>query len=442
MLCRMPFLAYTLKMNWYRLLLLITFLIYIDISSNAFNDSDYVELRCKLEKQADKFPDFKVWDKFIYHRTEFYTGDPDRENAAWKLLVPKSLRGMVMRNAHDTPTSAHGGVSKTVERLRRYLYWPGLFKDVSEYIGHCEVCKTTKHPTKVLRPPMGRYTPIERVFQKLYVDLIGPFPRSRNGHIGILIVLDHMSKFTFLCPLKKLQSSPIINFLKVQVFDVFGVPEYIVSDNGSQFKAKEFDAFLTKCGIKHTLTAIHSPQSNSSERVNRSINAALRAYIQKDQRDWDRHLSSINSALRNSIHQSTGYSPYFVVFGQHMVTHGDNYALLRNIDMTSEGVVEPNYRFDNILAVRDNVRTNLRKAYDRNESQYNLRSRQTKYVVGQEVLRRNFSQSNMAKSFNAKLDKTFLRARVREKLGSSYYVLEDDNGKLIGTFHAKDMQPY
>lgn len=224
------------------------------------------------------------------------------------------------------------------------------------------------------------------------------------------------------------------------MFDVFGVPEYVVTDNGSQFKSKEFEAFLTRCGIKHTFTALYSAQNNSSERVNRSVNAALRAYVENDQREWDCHLSSINSALRNSIHQTTGYSPYFIVFGQHMITHGDNYALLKSINMTSEGLVETNHRYENILNVRDRVRTNLHKSFEQNKCRYNLRSRPIQYSVGQEVYRRNFAQSDMSKSFNAKLAKTFLRARVREKVGSSYYILEDANGKLIGTFHAKDIQ--
>lgn len=53
----------------------------------------------------------------------------------------------------------------------------------------------------------------------------------------------------------------------------------------------------TQYGIKHQLTAVYSPQANESERVNRSINEALRSYIRDDQRQWDHYLGSVNSAL-------------------------------------------------------------------------------------------------------------------------------------------------
>lgn len=109
----------------------------------------------------------------------------------WRLLVPTSLRKDVIYSAHDIPTADHGGIAKTAERIRRYFYWPGLMKDVKGYINNCNLCKTSKSPNMILRPPMGETVKSERPFQRLYLDLFGPFPRTKKGHIGILIVLDH-----------------------------------------------------------------------------------------------------------------------------------------------------------------------------------------------------------------------------------------------------------
>ncbi|XP_065365361.1 uncharacterized protein LOC135958385 [Calliphora vicina] len=72
---------------------------------------------------------------------------------------------------------------------------------------------------------------------------------------------------------------------------------------------------------------------------------------------------------------------------------------------------------------------------------YDLRTRPIAFSVGQEVYRRNFSQSNFEKRYNAKLAPVFLKAKIREKVGNHYYVLEDTNGKVVGTFHAKDIRP-
>ncbi|EAL58372.1 KIAA1133 protein [Wolbachia endosymbiont of Drosophila ananassae] len=75
-----------------------------------------------------------------------------------------------------------------------------------------------------------------------------------------------------------------------EIFVCFGTPEVLVSDNGTQFKSQDFAAFISKHGIQHIFTGAYSPQSNAAERVNRSINAALRSYIRSDQRLWDLYI--------------------------------------------------------------------------------------------------------------------------------------------------------
>jgi len=224
-------------------------------------------------------------------------------------------------------------MQKTIAKIRRNLFWPGLLKDVRDNIRSCDACKENKAPNYTLRPPMGEHCPTYRPFQRLYIDLLGPYPRSKQGHVGLLIVLDHFSKYPWLQPLKKFTSAAIIEFLLKQVFHSVGVPETIVSDNGTQFKASEFNAFITELGINHVYTALYSPQSNAAERVNRSLLAAIRSYLKNDQTEWDMHITSITCSLRSSLHQSLGCSPYLALFGLHMITHGSDYKLLKDLSL-------------------------------------------------------------------------------------------------------------
>lgn len=286
---------------------------------------------------------------------------------------------------------------------------------------------------------MGKQLTFIRPFQRLYIDLLGPYPRSKSGFIGLLIVLDHFSKFHWICPLRKFTSNVIQDFLEKQIFHVYGVPEVILSDNGSQFKSNEFNAFLTSYGVSHTYTAYYSPQSNASERVNRSLIAGIRAYLKNDHRLWDEKLSFISCALRNSIHQSLNISPYHALYGINMITHGSSYALLKNVQMLDEPSMKLS-RDDQLQNLREDIRKSIKSAYEKTRDQYNLRTRIQSFNVGQEVFRRNFAQSSSEKAFNAKLAPLFIKSRVREKLGQHYYILEDLQGKLIGTFHAKDMR--
>lgn len=286
---------------------------------------------------------------------------------------------------------------------------------------------------------MGNQVVTSRPFQRLYVDLLGPYPRSKQGHVGILIVLDHLTMFHWLYPLKKFTSSIIQKYLLEHIFHIYGTPETLLSDNGSQFKANEFNLFLTGLGVHHTYTAIYSPQSNASERVNRSILAGIRSYLKKDQTLWDKNLSYISCALRNSVHQTIQCSPYYAVFGQEMVTHGSTYSLLRNLHLLSEPSINLG-RDDQLQLLHQDIRKHIDKAYEVNKNQYNLRTRPISYNVGQYVYRRNFAQSNLERKFNSKLAPTFLKSKIKQKVGNSYYILEDENGKLLGTYHAKDLR--
>lgn len=314
-----------------------------------------------------------------------------------------------------------------------------MVRDVRNYVRQCETCKTTKAPNYVLKPPMGNQSTSVRPFQRLYVDILGPYPRSKSGYIGLLIVLDHFSKYHWLCPLKKFTSSVIQNFLKTQIFHMYGVPEVIISDNGSQFRANDFNAFLTENGIQHLYTALYSPQSNASERVNRSLIAGIRTYLKADHRLWDEKLSEISCALRNSFHQSINSSPYYALFGFNMITHATSYQLLRQLQILDEPTARIN-REDSLQQMRSNIREAIQQAYHRNTHQYNLRSRPQNFNVGQEIFRRNFAQSNVEKRFNAKLSPLFVKAKIKEKVGHNYYILEDLQGKVIGTYHGKDLR--
>ncbi|XP_036348058.1 uncharacterized protein K02A2.6-like, partial [Rhagoletis pomonella] len=309
----------------------------IDLESDAFQDEGYATLKNKFSENPDKFPDMKIVDKLLYIRTEHAIGDDPEDKFTWKLWVPERLKHEALKQAHDSLTSSHAGIQKTIEKLRRYLFWPGLAKDVREYIRQCEICKENKAPNVTLRPPMGAHSPTCRPFQKF-----------------------------------------------------FGVPETVVSDNGTQFKANDFQAFLTELGIKQVFTALYSPQSNAAERVNRSLLAAIRLYLKNDQSEWDLHLSSISCSLRSALHQSLGCSPYRALFGLDMITHGSNYKLLKELSLLEEPIV-PISRSDNLALLRKDIQASIRKAYDKNVKQYNLRSKPVSYKEGQVVYRRNFA---------------------------------------------------
>lgn len=102
-------------------------------------------------------------------------------------------------------------------------------------------------------------------------------PNKFSSHIGVFILPDHMSKFNFLERIKEINAQNILRFLGKRVLLIFGIPEPITTNDGVQLKSFMFNPLLENCGVHHNSTAFCSPQSNASERGNRSVLTAIRA---------------------------------------------------------------------------------------------------------------------------------------------------------------------
>lgn len=408
----------------------------IDLGSPSFLSDEYVERKNVIVTNKERLPNLEVQDALIFIRI-----DKAESDSPWKLWVPTELTDQLVKNAHDPPLSAHCGSAKTIEKIKRMFFWPGMTKQVVEYVRSCDTCKETKASNVILRPPMGKQIIVDQPWQRLYIDLLGPYPRSKLGKTFALIVLDKFSKFMLLKTLRNATALEIARYVETEVFHLFGVPESVTADNGSQFRANEFKNLLDRYGVSNISTANHSPQANASERVNRSILASVRAYVGNDHRNWDAKLTFIANALRNNVHSSTGFSPHFLVFNHHLVQHGSTYNLMRKLGSLRDPNIEILAPMEHRDLHHDRVRENLRKAHELHERTYNRRVRVVNFKPGQEVFRRNFVQSNFEKNINAKLAKKFLKCRVVRKVGTALYELEDLNGVPIPLrYHAQDLK--
>ena len=413
----------------------------LGFDTTEFESEEYLELKKNVEENKETLPDLKIVDGYVYKRTRFNRGNPEMEEYLWKLWVPSSITGTLIVEAHEPPNKSHGGIHKTLQRLRQLYFWPGMTAQVKNYIGKCEACKNNKPYNQVSRPPMGGEMTSDRPFQRLYIDFLGPYCRSKAGNSYIFIVLDHMSKFVFLKPMIKANSQNVVKFLLTEIFHKFGVPETIMSDNGKQFTSSQFASLLENYGVKHLLTPFHAPQANASERVNQSVLAAVRTYLDKDQRDWDLNLSEIECAIRSSVHSATGVSPYFSLFGQNMIVHGSMYKLARQLNALNDSEIQLLPKNLRLELLRTKMKENLHNAYEKGCKVYNTRTREIRYLPGQEIFRRNYTQSDFSKNINAKLCPKYIKCRVVKSYNNSRYDIEDLNGKFIGTFHAKDLRP-
>lgn len=280
------------------------------------NDKWYSNMVFKVQNNPLRYPSWRVTNSKLYKYVKYKTMPDIEVINDWKLVIPKMQRIEIFKRYHDDPRTGHPGIFKTFKRISQYFFWPKLKSDVSKYVSKCSVCVQYKSSQQ---RPAGLMTP-HRVFNKPFecvaCDLIGPLPRSSKRFKYILVLIDNFSKFTLVMPLRNATGRLICTAVEEHLFLIFGHPKLLISDNGTQFTCNEFKNLLSSYGVRHFYTANYHPQSNPTERANKTLETMIRCYTSDNHKLWDKNLSKIACAIRTQVHESTGCSPYFIVFGR------------------------------------------------------------------------------------------------------------------------------
>ena len=104
------------------------------------------------------------------------------------ILPPEySLRAIAL--AHSVPTAGHGGAKVTFARCQKFAYWPGMKKDVEDYVRKCVVCSRFKKLGNYHPAPLRHYPDATAPFERVHVDLVGPMGTSDNGYKYVMTII-------------------------------------------------------------------------------------------------------------------------------------------------------------------------------------------------------------------------------------------------------------
>ena len=143
-------------------------------------------------------------------------------------------------------------------------------------------------------------------FRKIGIDIVGVLPRTQKGNRFILTVVDYATRYpeAFAIPS---QTAELVADALVQLFARVGIPEEIVSDQGTNFMSQLVKELCGSLGIsKLTSTAYHPETNGLVERFNGSLKAMLRTFVQDQPRTWDAVLPYVLFAYREVPEASTG----------------------------------------------------------------------------------------------------------------------------------------
>jgi hypothetical protein len=151
------------------------------------------------------------------------------------------------------------------------------------------------------------------------VDILGSFPRAVDGYRFLFVAIDKFTKWPEATPVVNITQGVVVAFLKSIVYR-FGVPNYIIMDNETQFTSRIFQEYCEGIDTQLCFVSVAHPRSNGqAERANAEILRGLKTHtydcLKKHGANWVNELPSVLWGNRTTPSRATGDTPFFLVYG-------------------------------------------------------------------------------------------------------------------------------
>ena len=194
-----------------------------------------------------------------------------------RVVVPPAMRQKTLARLHD----GHQGVSATLQRARRTVYWPKMQEDISAMLLECTQCQ--QHGRKKPRLPEQQHS-TTKPMELLGMDLM----EHRGEHF--LATIDYFSGYIMIDRISS-ETTDAVKKASNNNFRKFGLPEKIQTDNGPCFNSNRFQQFCDALDIQHLTSSPHYHESNG--RVERSIQT-LKQMLKKTKNEEEMTMALIS----------------------------------------------------------------------------------------------------------------------------------------------------
>uniref|UniRef100_A0A2C9W6D4 RNA-directed DNA polymerase n=1 Tax=Manihot esculenta TaxID=3983 RepID=A0A2C9W6D4_MANES len=267
-----------------------------------------------------------------------------------RLCVPDdiSLKGDIMREAHNARYSVHPGATKMYRDLKRVYWWPAMKKEVAQFVSACEVCQKVKLEHQ---KPAGMLNPLsipEWKWENIVMDFVVGLPAVFNRLDSIWVIVDRLMKSAHFIPVRSNYSvDKLAQVYLEEIVRLHGVPVSIVADRGPHAMGTRLDFS----------TAFHPQTDGQSERT----------------------IQTIEDMLRMCVLDFGGMAPYEALYGRKCRS-----------PVCSEEVGEKALAGPELLEITSRtvpiIRERIRIAQSRQKSYANIRRKQIEFQEGELVL--------------------------------------------------------
>ena len=339
-----------------------------------------------------KMDTYKIDDKglllvLIAPRDRDISSSKGKIEKNWAIVTPYTCRAFVMYRYHTLPMSGHHGRDNTIRNIRQRYYWRGMNKDIGRWIRACAVCRKRKDYRRTHAGEASSISIATRPHDTIAIDLVSATTTHATGDKYILTSIDIYTRWAIAIPIRSKKIEHIADALFRHIFCVHGRPNYIRTDEGSEFVNKGLRYLYRRWGIKPISTGGYQPQALPVERFHRFLNAAMTTLAAKFGDDWTTYIPAVTFAYNSSVTVTTGYSPF-------ALTYGRDPQLMEDMDIIHSPIADdeiPESNYAVALAKR------LQRAYD------HVREQQGRLIEASRLRR-----SKKDKPFEYKIDDQIL----------------------------------
>jgi hypothetical protein len=270
-------------------------------------------LRKRMEKEEDQF--------VVRQRTVYRLVKAEDGTVKHVKFIPFSDRADLVFKYHEA--FGHAGLKTMLKMFTERYWWPGFRKDIQDWLKTCTACQLNSRRDHVHQDVMHPLQ-IPKAFDRWHLDFVGELPTTGKGNKWLLTAVDYLTNWPIAKAVPVASMEAVADFIYEEIVMRFGCPSEIVTDRGANFTSGLVAAYTKRVGTNHKLTSAFHPRTNSKvERYNGIIKQMLRKYVNGAIHRWDDFVYAALWASRIRVHSTTGFSPYYLVYGREPRLPGD-----------------------------------------------------------------------------------------------------------------------
>uniref|UniRef100_A0A3B1K6C6 Gypsy retrotransposon integrase-like protein 1 n=1 Tax=Astyanax mexicanus TaxID=7994 RepID=A0A3B1K6C6_ASTMX len=373
----------------------------------------------------------KEWKKLVVKDDILFRHVRDRQRGSfYQLVLPEKFRGYVKSSLHDE--SGHFGVERTFALVRERFYWPRMFNDVKTWCEQCERCCLRKTPTAGLRAPLVSIhtnAPLELIC----IDFL-TVEKSKGGFENILVVTDHFSRWAQAYPTKDQKAETVAKVLWKNFFCKFGFPAKLHADQGRNFESTVVKELCRLTGTQKSHTSPYHPQGNgTTERFNRTLMNLMGTLPPQSKARWHEYIDALTHAYNCTRHDSTGYTPYYLMFGRHPRLPID---LVFGLAPATDYCEHSDYAktlHDSLKYACEQANLTSRHSKDTQKKHYDVKAKVRQFTPGDRVLIKVCHTETRQKLGDRWEPKPYLV--IKKQPGIPVYVVRSEDGTVERVIH-------